>query len=231
MRSRLIGITGYAQHGKGTIAETLKKHYGYEVVSFAAPVKEFLLKLNPMIQTDASTKQDLLIASGQGEVPYHYGVRLSVLVAHYGSLEEVKKRYQDVRQLLQRLGTDAAKPIFGVDCWAQQGLYRAMNLVNQSADVCFDDLRFPQEEGEAILELNTKYPSTFGAEIWRVTRYNEDGTMFDNGIGTDHPSESQIKYFVPDEEIRNDGTLDDLRRKVRELMEKQHHALDSGKRV
>lgn len=199
----LIGITGNARHGKGSIANILAAN-GYTVLSFAEPVREFLLKVNPLIQT--------MQTSLPGEAPYCRGIRLSVLLAQYG-WDGVKERFPDVRALLQRVGTDAAKPIFGNDCWVNIGLYRAKSLINQGARICFDDVRFPLEEGEAILDLNTRFPSTFGAEIWRVTRPG-----FDNGIGLDHPSEAQVKNFVPDEEIVNDGTLDDLRAKVEALL-------------
>lgn len=202
---KLIGITGYARHGKGTVAKILEKH-GYTVLSFADPVRQFLLALNPLIETYTFEPE-----------PQHRGVRLSVLIAQYG-WQGAKEKFKDVRTLLQRLGTEAAKPIFGNDCWAEIGMLKAGEIIARGGKVCFDDVRFPMEEGEAILNPcfvaeyvgGSPYCFPHQQQIWRVTRYNEDGTMFDNGIGADHPSESQIKNFVPDEEIRNDRSIEDL---------------------
>lgn len=201
---RLIGITGYARHGKGTIANVLKAH-GYEVLSFADPVRQMALAINPYVY------------------PKGYQ-RLSEYVAERG-WQEAKKN-PEVRRLLQTIGTDAAKPLFGDDCWAEIGIKKACKIIASGGKVCFDDVRFPQEEGENILKLEyighiakREWETiSVNPQIWRVTRYNEDGTMFDNGIGTDHPSESQVKYFEPDEEIRNDGNLDDLARKVQDIL-------------
>lgn len=200
---KLIGITGYARHGKGSVAKILAAH-GYTVLSFADPVRQFALALDPMI-----INRDMSY------------IRLSDYVGRVGW--DYAKQDPEVRRILQRVGTDAAKPIFGQDCWAKIGMRKAADIIIEGGKVCFDDVRFPVEEGETILNchnfadwFNERHNVT--SQIWRVTRYNADGTMFDNGIGTDHPSESQVKYFEPDEEIRNDGDLDALAQKIQEIL-------------
>lgn len=196
----LIGITGYARHGKGTIAKTLAKRHGYEIISFAAPVRDFLLQTNPLIEVYRPT---VAAIQGHHDTPLASGIRLKVIIAQYG-WDHAKKRFPDIRQLLQRLGTEAAKPLFGDDCWARIAMQRAYEITKfEGGRVCFDDLRFPREEGEAILNKGYGYIGPHSAEIWRVTRYNKDGSIYNNGIGTDHPSERQVKNFEPDEEISN----------------------------
>jgi hypothetical protein len=41
----IIGITGYAQNGKDSIGDILIKHYGYERIALADPLKEMALAI------------------------------------------------------------------------------------------------------------------------------------------------------------------------------------------
>jgi dephospho-CoA kinase len=45
----IIGLSGYAQSGKDTVAELLCLNYGYKRVSFADPMREALMRLNPIV--------------------------------------------------------------------------------------------------------------------------------------------------------------------------------------
>ena len=44
-----IGLVGYSQSGKDTVADILVKNYGYTRVAFADKIREFLYGLNPMV--------------------------------------------------------------------------------------------------------------------------------------------------------------------------------------
>lgn len=87
MTPKLIGITGYARHGKGSVAKVLEAR-GYTVLSFAEPVKRFLLALNPLIETNISNDfygrsreiEALPPVQGHYETPYSRGIRLSVQI-------------------------------------------------------------------------------------------------------------------------------------------------------
>lgn len=213
IQPRLIGITGYARHGKGTIAKVLAEN-GYTVLSFAEPVRQFALALNPIVYM-------------KGKEYMHLVEYLDMC----GNDWEQAKINPEVRRLLQHIGTNAAKPIFGDDCWARIGIETANKIISRGGKVCFDDMRFPIEEGEAIINYKYRPPYSYfiTGHIWRVTRFDKDGKPFDNGIGTDHPSEAQVKNFVPDEEILNDGSPEDLARKVREIL--RTYEVDSRKPV
>lgn len=195
----LIGIVGYAQHGKDSVGRMLADH-GAVCLAFADKVRAFALAVNPLIGMDKHVT-DLTF---KGETPMHYGVRLSVLVAHYG-WDECKKRFPDVRTLLQRIGTEGGRKVLGPKTWTAPIIREFQRNVINGIPTVITDVRF-LNEGEEILERH--------GVIIRVTRYNDDGTMFDNGIGKDHPSERDIDKFVPDYEIRNEGSLGDLRTAV-----------------
>lgn len=187
----IIGLTGYAQTGKDTIASYLVDTYGFTRIAFADAVRDGLLALNPIVTH-----------SGPQRIP----VRLSQLVSNIG-WELAKHAYSEVRVLLQRYGTEAGRNIHGEHCWVHAAM-RKMRREEPSGNVVgnyvFTDVRFPNEARELLLE---------GARIWRVLR---PGFGPVNG----HPSETAMddaNWFHIDY-IVNDGTLDHLYQEVRRLL-------------
>jgi hypothetical protein len=118
----IIGLSGYAQSGKDTVAGLLIGLHGYDNRSFAAPMRDALYKLNPMV-----TKTD----------------RLRDFVNIWG-WEEAKKR-TDVRRLLQVFGTEIGREMFGENFWVDQ----VFKNISPSQKIVFTDVRFPNE-AEAI---------------------------------------------------------------------------------
>jgi dephospho-CoA kinase len=47
----IIGLSGYARSGKDTVAELLCLNYGFRRISFADPMREAILILNPKIDS------------------------------------------------------------------------------------------------------------------------------------------------------------------------------------
>ena len=45
----IVGITGYAQHGKDTAAQVLVTEFGFVRVGFADALKELALAVNPIV--------------------------------------------------------------------------------------------------------------------------------------------------------------------------------------
>lgn len=124
----IIGLSGYAQSGKDTVAELLCLNYEYERRAFADPMREALLRLNP--------KVDSL-------------VHVADLVEDYGW--EIAKKYPEVRRLLQRLGTDVGRKMLGEDVWVKM----AMRDLRQDDRIVISDVRFPNE-ADAIKKLGGK---------------------------------------------------------------------------
>jgi hypothetical protein len=48
----IIGLSGYAQSGKDTVAKILVDHYGFRRVAFADKIKEMVLETNPIVFID-----------------------------------------------------------------------------------------------------------------------------------------------------------------------------------
>jgi hypothetical protein len=97
----IIGLTGYAQSGKDTIAKILVDNYDYKRIAFADKIREFLYET----------------------APDH--VRL--LVDDVGWDEA--KQNQDVRELIQNTGVGARK-VFGEDFWIKQAFNGCKEIDN-----------------------------------------------------------------------------------------------------
>ena len=117
----LIGLSGYAQSGKDTVAGILAREYGYERIAFADPIKDLLYKVNPIIRQDDFGTQTLQnVVDEQGW--------------------EMAKRWDEVRRLLQDLGV-GAREVFGSNFWIDIALAKA----KQEHKVVITDVRFKNE--------------------------------------------------------------------------------------
>ncbi len=114
----IIGLSGYAQSGKDTVAELLCLNYGFKRIAFADAIREGVVRLNPMLDD---------------------GIRVADLVEDYGW--DVAKGNTEVRRLLQVFGTESPdegpKGLLGT-AWhstgyqAFKGLQLASDLVSQT---------------------------------------------------------------------------------------------------
>ena len=171
-RVEVIGVSGWARTGKDTVAAHLVEKYGYTRMSFADPMREALRRLDPLITV--------------GEMR---GASLSSAVAGLG-WEELKSLSPDVRGLMQRMGTEVGRDMFGQNFWVDA----AIDSIEDGSKVVFADVRFPNE-AEAIKAL--------GGEVWRVMRPEV-------GPANEHISETALDNYSFDMYIYNNTTVEDL---------------------
>ena len=126
----IIGLSGYAQSGKDSVANLLVKNYGFTRVAFADKIKDILYEMNPIVgfDYDAGPK------------------RLRDSVDSY--TWDVAKQYPEVRRLLQDVGVGARSHL-GTSVWIEAAL---ANLI-ESTNYVFTDVRFPNE-AEALKQKN-----------------------------------------------------------------------------
>lgn len=181
----IVGIAGAKRTGKSTVAAWLEREYGYQPKAFAAPVKHAALTLDPLVPVKG----------------YPGGQRLAHIVHSHG-WEWAKDHCPEVRRVLQVLGTDVGRRLFGEDVWVDLALsHRPLVLTS------FSDVRFPNEV-ERVLD--------FGGIVFRLRR-----PAVENGADR-HESEVALNSLdLP--EVCNDGTLDDLYGAVRRVMETLTH--------
>lgn len=181
-RVQAIGLSGWARSGKDTVADFLVKNKGYSKVSFADPMREALLRLSPDI-----TYGDMR------------GVPLNSVIREASDWELVKEFSPQIRPLMQRLGTEVGREMFGQNFWVDL----AIDRIPDGSKVVFADVRFPNE-AQAVKNL--------GGQVWRIMR---EGVLPAN----DHISEHALNdYHDFDELILNDGSLADLEAKVKNIL-------------
>jgi hypothetical protein len=168
----IIGLSGYAQTGKDTIANHLVNKYGFTRVAFADPIREAVYKLDPKVRLSEST-----------------GVSIKHAVDSMG-WENVKVLSSDARELLQRMGTEVGREIFGENFWVDQAMRKALEYDK----VVITDVRYPNEL-EAILGHS--------GTVWRVIKD-------DTGAVNRHPSETALDSYQFEYMIFNNDTIESL---------------------
>jgi len=168
----LLGISGYAGAGKDALADLLVEHFGFVKMAFADPMRDIASAIDPVV----------------GWV--HDGpVRYNDAVEFHG-YDDAKFEYPEVRQFLQRLGTEGGREILGENIWVDTGLGRAQ----AHRRVVFSDMRF-QNEAEAIK-----------AAGGRTVRVERPGV----GPANDHTSEHDLAKWAFDLYVNNNGTVGEM---------------------
>jgi hypothetical protein len=169
----IVGITGYAQSGKDTVGQYFVDEWGFREYKFAGPLKAAMYTLNPIVginKVDSTwiRYQDLFIGVG---------------------IERAKK-VSEVRRLLQTMGTEVGRKMFGEDFWVRQTFEKIEQdmLEEGFEDVVITDLRFQNEAKACDL-------------VFRVHR---------PGVGPVNDHASEDLNFKVDAVIQNRGTIEEL---------------------
>jgi hypothetical protein len=186
---RIIGLHGYAQSGKDTVASMLE---GYERLAFADRLRECTYALNPAIGVEQWEDGDLTL------------VRLQEEVDQYG-WDAVKVGNPEVRRLLQVFGTEVGRELIKDSLWVDIVLDQmADGLEHDEARFVITDMRFINEV-TGLLQFGEDM--LVPVELWKITR---------PGVGpvNTHVSDAGLADDMFDLIIENDGTLEDLKAKV-----------------
>ena len=181
----VIGLTGKAGSGKDTVADRLVARHGFEKLSFARPLKDMLLKVDPIIGMDPMFPA----------TPIH----LSTALEKCGGEAGVKKLFPLYRTYLQKLGTEGVRSI-DPEFWIKAAL-KEIDKRDRGARLVFTDCRFPNEADM----IHYKLGRDIVHEVWQVNRRNRDV-----GEVAPHSSEQYVGQLNEDIVVDNNATLDDL---------------------
>lgn len=117
----IIGLTGYAQSGKDTVAQILVDRFGFTRIAFADPIRDFCYQVNPIVGWVANEP-----------------IMLKNVVDRDG-WDEAKKS-DSVRRTLQNVGV-AARDNFGDSFW----IVKAFEKVKDAERIVVTDVRFKNE--------------------------------------------------------------------------------------
>lgn len=168
----IIGLSGYAQSGKNTVADILVDHHGFTQIAFADPIKDLIYEINPKISS----------------------IEIQGMVNEYGW--DIVKQNPEVRRLLQNTGEAGRQ---GIDQYLWVALTFAQINDPLNDKYVITDVRFPTEASAITAQ---------GGQIWRIER---------PGVGpvNDNISETALDAWVFAETITNDGTIEDLKKKIK----------------
>ncbi len=172
---KVIYVAGHKRSGKDTFGALLKE----ELEVYGKTVK--------LISFAGPMKQILSVT---------LGTNLATLDAKKNDPSYPHRGY------LQRLGTEAMKPIFGDDVWVKLA---NIAITEATEDYCIiTDFRFPEEfEGCVVTPLAIKVERTSAVPL--------AGSFV-------HVSEYALAHFGFDEIIENNGTLKCLKKKAKNFI-------------
>ena len=186
----VIGFTGFAQSGKDTAAGFLAE-IGFQRLAFADALRSSLYNLNPIVKAFPGWEESDL-GFNQYAIISGY-VRVQELVDRFG-WDVVKIEHPEVRELLQRFGTEVGRELYGENFWVDL----VMAQIQPGGKYIITDPRFPNEV-DAIHAI--------GGKVVRVVR---PGYRPVNG----HISDTGIANLEVDLEISNDSDLETYRKRV-----------------
>lgn len=176
---KLVAFSGYARAGKDTAVQVLRTE-GFRRVAFADVMRDFLLRLNPIIGE-----------SGRAGRP----VRVDNVIDRFGWDGYKESIYKDeIRGLLQRLGTECGRQLIYEDVWVDA----ALNSLDPDGMYAVSDCRFVNE-AEAVRKRGGK-----------IIRINRPGV----GPANSHPSETSLDDYDFDAVVSNDDSHEVLRQKL-----------------
>lgn len=182
----IIGLNGRLKSGKDTTFQIIQELYPEaKRVSFADPLKDSAAAALGLPRD----KMEWL----KGEEDYKYTLTKNGEIVPGWGWEF------NVREYLQRYGTEAHRNVFGDDFWVDMAL--APDLDHSKDLLVVTDMRFPNE-AQRVLDLDG---ITVKVEREIETKHSS------------HPSEQDIDHLI-ELFLDNTGTLEDLRTNVTELL-------------
>lgn len=199
----IIGLVGFIGAGKGTVGELLRLH-GYKQASFAGALKDTASVLFGWDRSllEGDTVESRVFREQKDDFwSERFGYTFSPRLA------------------LQLLGTEAGRDVFHKDVW----IYALEHRIKQINNVVITDTRFPNEiefiksKGGVIVEVRRgERPDWYELALESNTGNTEaEFQMNHSGI---HISEWSWIGQKVDYTISNDGTLNDLKKTVDDVL-------------
>ena len=192
-----IGFGGFKRSGKDTAAKVLTKEFGFTKIALADKVREVAYATNPIIEVDLDGWND----------SYEL-IRLQELIDAHG-WDYCKDNYPEVRRMMQAVGTEGGRNIFGENFWIDQLEDSVPDLWLKGSRYVLSDARF-SNEGQWVLDWEGNnhylYEKPKGHLFW----VDRPGLTSDG-----HASETDELKGIADLIITNGGTLEEFEEKIR----------------
>lgn len=182
----LIGLYAPQMNsGKSTVANILKDFHGFQINSFATPIKSMVLGIFYCLGYEDWITGEMVFGDSKETVIPELGV--------------------STRYLMQTLGTEWGRNMIDQDIWIKilEDRLGKSSLGNYTLDFVIDDVRFENE---------AQWIKDSGGFLVKVLR--PDAEELENS----HASEGNLDNWKFDGIIINNGSVDELRVKVLNLI-------------
>lgn len=193
----IVALSGYGGAGKDSVADILVDEFGFRRYAWADTLRMAAAALNPIVAW-----------TSDGQTPLRYNDAIAGV-----GYNEAKFKFPEVRNILQRMGTEVGRQLIGDNVWVDATLRRIEQECSPDDDIVITDTRF-KNEAATVKERSDAY----------VIRVNRPGV----GPAGDHQSEIDLDDYPFDFTIDNGGSLEDLAWTVENLCEKirENHVPD-----
>lgn len=207
--SKIVGLVGFINSGKGSVASTLVENFGFRQDSFAASLKDACSVIfdwpRHMLEGDTTESRQW-----REIVDPWWSAKLGI--------ENFSPRLA-----LQLVGTDALRNNFNQDLW----FLTLQNRIRKNPDqsVVISDVRFPneikfiQENGGTLIRISRgPNPAWYETAMMANKGNSIAKDIMEKTYTSAHFSEWAWVGSKVDFEINNDGNLDDLKNKVKDII-------------
>ena len=153
----IIGLSGYAQTGKDTVAEYLVNNHNFTRVAFADPIRKALFELDPIVTISNGVQ-----------------ITLKPVIDLYG-WDEAKTLFPEIRRLIQRFGTEVGRELWNENFWVHKAFDEIRKI---DGNIVVTDVRFTNE-ADALKILHGKMWRVIRNDVGPVNRHSSE-TQLDN---------------------------------------------------
>lgn len=195
----VIGVGGLLTAGKDAFADHLVDQHGFKKLGMSDTLAEALKRLDPWVPLQ-DINDGRVATLGTTE-----WWKYSKLLERFGYVE--LKNNPEVRRLLQKLGTEVGRQLFGENFWVNIMIRNVLDaLAGGAAGVVFTGVRYPNEL-QIISRL--QHDDIFATSVW----VRRPGL-----VAQGHTSETSVSEEAFEYVLDNDGSLQELDQKSDELI-------------
>jgi hypothetical protein len=133
----LLAFSGLKGSGKDTAAAILVDEYSFTKLAFADALREMLLIIDPYVPVTTGQMWDYT-----DKIVTH--MPLSHVIDEFG-WDTAKREMPEVRRLMQVIGTEAGRMIFGTNVWVDLLTKRFPDIADDEVRYVITDCRFDNE--------------------------------------------------------------------------------------